>query len=266
MSEPHLLVQVDDRGIANVTLNRPQVLNAFDEALIERIAEAFDRLSNDPDVRVIVLGAAGKAFCAGADIAWMRRAAANSAQANLEDARRFAAMMSTVSRCPKPVVARVQGPAYGGGVGLICAADIAIADKAARFSISEAKFGILPAVIGPYVINAVGLREAKRLALTCAVFDAADALRLGLVHEAVDAAEMDASVDRCVKQLLEAGPQAQKQIKQLFAGQLGMGPVTGEVQELTAQVISRVRSTAEARAGFDSFVEKRPPPWKMNGG
>ena len=260
MTDSNLLVETDPRGVATVTLNRPAVLNAFDEALISRLAETFAHLAKDPAVRIVVLAAAGKSFCAGADIAWMQRAAANVHEANLDDARAFAATMATVSKCSKPVVARIQGAVYGGGVGLACAADIAIAGTKARFSVSEARFGILPAVIGPYVVNAVGVRQARRLALTCSVIDAAEALSLGLVHQVVDEGELDAAVERCVNDLLQAGPQAQRQIKQLFA-QLHVGPITGEVQELTAQTITRVRATEEARAGFASFFAKRPAPW-----
>lgn len=260
MTDTALLIEVDPRGVANVTINRPEVLNAFDEGLIGHISAAFERLNTDPVVRIVVLRATGRVFCAGADIGWMQRAAANAFDDNLDDARRFATMMATVARCRKPVVARIQGAAYGGGVGLACAADIVIAIKRARFCVSEAKFGILPAVIGPYLVNAVGVRQAQRLSLTCTVFDAAEALALGLIHQAVDETDLDDAVERCVKELLQAGPLAQGSIKRLF-GQLHVGPVTGEVQELTAQTISRVRSGDEARAGFEAFVAKRSPPW-----
>jgi methylglutaconyl-CoA hydratase len=260
MTDTALLIEIDPRGVAEVTINRPEVLNAFDENLIERISAAFERLNADPAVRIVVLRATGRVSCAGADIGWMQRAAANPFDDNLEDARRFATMMATVARCRKPVIARVQGAAYGGGVGLACAADIVIASKHARFCVSEAKLGILPAVIGPYLVNAVGVRQAQRLSLTCTVFDAAEALALGLAHQVVQEAELDAAVQRCAGELLLAGPLAQGSIKRLF-GQLQVGPVTGEIQELTAQTISRVRSGAEARAGLEAFVAKRPPPW-----
>jgi len=184
MSDTTLLLEVDPRGVAEVTINRPEVLNAFDEDLIGCITETFERLTADPTVRVVVLRATGRVFCAGADIGWMQRAAANEFEANLDDARCFATMMATVARCRKPVIARIQGAAYGGGVGLACAADVVIASKRARFCVSEAKFGILPAVIGPYVVNAIGVGQARRLALTCAVVDADEALALGLVHHA----------------------------------------------------------------------------------
>ena len=262
MTDTSLLIEVDVRGVASVTINRPEVLNAFDEALIGRISSAFEHVNANPDVRIVVLRATGRAFCAGADIGWMQRAAANAFDENLEDARRFATMMATVARCRKPVIARIQGAAYGGGVGLACAADIAIASHRARFCVSEAKFGILPAVIGPYLINAIGLRQAQRLALTCSVVDAAEALALGIVQQAVDESELDSAVEHCVAELLQAGPLAQGSIKRLF-GQLHVGPITGEVQELTAQTISKVRSGDEARAGFEAFVAKRAPPWVL---
>lgn len=257
---PSLLVQTNARGVATVTLNRPAVLNAFDEELIYNLLSTFEHLAADAAVRVVVLASAGKAFCAGADIGWMRRAAANDFEANLDDGRNFAGMMAAVHKCPKPIIARIQGAAYGGGVGLACAADIAIASKGARFSVSEAKFGILPSVIGPYLVNAIGLRQAKRLALTCAVIDAQAALDLGLIQQVVEEDALDAAVEACVQELLLAGPQAQRHIKALF-GQLHVGPITGEVQELTAQTISRVRATDEAKAGFSCFIDKRPPPW-----
>lgn len=262
MTDTTLLIEVDPRGVAAVTINRPEVLNAFDEALIARISETFERLTADPSVRIVVLRATGRVFCAGADIGWMQRAAANAFDDNLDDARRFATMMATVARCRKPIVARIQGAAYGGGVGLACAADVVIATKRARFCVSEAKFGILPAVIGPYLVNAVGVGQARRLALTCAIVDADEALAIGLVHQTVDEGDLDDAIERSVKALLQAGPNAQRSIKQLF-GQLHVGPITGEVQELTAQAISRVRSGDEARAGFDAFVAKRPPPWAV---
>lgn len=260
MADANLRVDIDARGVATVTLDRPETLNAFDESLISNLGATFGRLADDGAVRVVVLAAAGRAFCAGADIGWMQRAAANAFEENLEDARRFAAMMAAVSQCPKPVVARVQGVAYGGGVGLACAADLVVASRRARFCVSEAKFGILPAVIGPYLVNAVGLRQARRLALSCTIVDADEALALGLVHRCVDDSALDDAVERCVAELLLAGPRAQREIKQLFA-RLEAGPVDASVRELTAQTISRVRTGDEARAGFEAFVAKRPPPW-----
>jgi methylglutaconyl-CoA hydratase len=239
---------------------RPAVFNAFDEAMVGELDAAFAQLANDPAVRVIVLAGEGKNFSAGADLKWMQRASQASLEWNLQDARRFAAMLARIDTCPKPTVARIQGAALGGGVGLACACDIAVAAADASFAVSEARFGILPAVIGPYLTRAVGPRQARRLALTAERLNAAEALAIGLVHKVVPADALDAAVDETVAALRQGGPQAQREIKQLLA-QLPVGPITPEVIELTAQTISRVRGTAEARAGFDAFLAKRPPPW-----
>ncbi len=247
-------------GVAQVTMSRPAVFNAFDEAMIAELDAAFARLQADASVRVIVLAGEGRHFSAGADLQWMQRASQATREWNLQDARKFAAMLARIEAAPKPTVARVQGAALGGGVGLACACDIAIAADDASFSVSEAKFGILPAVIGPYVTNAVGKRQARRLALTTARIDAAEALAMGLVQQVVPAAALDAAVDATVAQLLAGGPNAQREIKALFA-QLAVGPITPEVRELTAQTIARVRGSDEAREGFAAFLAKRPPSW-----
>ena len=247
-------------GVAQVTMSRPAVFNAFDEVMIAELDRAFTELAADASVRVIVLAGDGKHFSAGADLQWMQRASQASREWNLDDARRFAAMLSRIENCPKPTVARIQGAALGGGVGLACACDIAIATDNASFSVSEARFGILPAVIGPYVVNAVGKRQAKRLALATTRILASEALRIGMVHQVVPVDALDAAVDATVSELLAGGPLAQQEIKQLFA-QLAVGPITAEVRELTAQTISRVRGTDEARAGFAAFLEKRPAHW-----
>ncbi len=247
-------------GVARVTMARPAVFNAFDEAMIGELDAAFASLAEDASVRVIVLAGEGKHFSAGADLQWMQRASNATPEWNLADARRFAGMLARIEACPKPTVARVQGAALGGGVGLACACDIAIAADNASFSVSEAKFGILPAVIGPYVINAVGKRQARRLALTITRVGAAEALAIGLVQQVVAADQLDAAVEATVKELLAGGPAAQAEIKQLFA-QLAVGPITPQVRELTAQTISRVRGTDEAREGFAAFLAKRPANW-----
>jgi methylglutaconyl-CoA hydratase len=248
-------------GVAQVTMARAAVFNAFDETMIAELDFAFTALVEEADVRVIVLAGDGKHFSAGADLQWMQRASAASLESNLQDARRFAAMLARIEACPKPTVARVQGAALGGGVGLACACDIAIAADGASFSVSEAKFGILPAVIGPYLTNAVGKRHARRLALTATRIDAAEALTVGLVQQVVPACDLDGAVDATVKELLAGGPNAQCEIKQLFA-QFEVGPITPEVRELTARTISRVRATDEAREGFAAFLGKRAPRWQ----
>ena len=247
-------------GVAQITMSRPAVFNAFDEVMIGEIDEAFAQLADDAAVRVIVLAGEGRHFSAGADLQWMQRASSASQAWNLADARRFAAMLARIEACPKPTVARIQGAALGGGVGLACACDLAIAADNASFSVSEAKFGILPAVIGPYVTNAVGKRQARRLALTTSRIGAAEALALGLVQQVVTLEALDSAVDVTLKELLAGGPNAQREIKQLFA-QLEVGPITPEVRELTAQTISRVRGTDEAREGFAAFLAKRPANW-----
>jgi methylglutaconyl-CoA hydratase len=247
-------------GVAQVSMARPAVFNAFDEAMVGELDAAFAQLANDPAVRVIVLAGEGKHFSAGADLQWMQRASTATLEWNVLDARRFAAMLARIAGTPKPTVARIQGAALGGGVGLACACDIAVAASNASFAVSEARFGILPAVIGPYVTNAVGKRQAQRLALTAERIGAAEALAMGLVQKVVADDELDAAVDSTVAALLAGGPQAQVEIKTLFA-QLQVGTITPEVIELTAQTIARVRGTAEAREGFAAFLAKRPPPW-----
>jgi methylglutaconyl-CoA hydratase len=247
-------------GVAQVTMSRPAVFNAFDEAMIAELDTVFTQLAEDNSVRVIVLAGDGKHFSAGADLQWMVRASTASREWNLEDARRFAGMLSRIENCPKPTVARIQGAALGGGVGLACACDIAIATENAAFAVSEAKFGILPAVIGPYVVNAVGKRQARRLALATTRITAAEALAIGLVQQVVATDALDAAIDATVTELLAGGPNAQLEIKQLFA-QLEVGPITAEVRELTAQTISRVRGSDEAREGFAAFLAKRPAHW-----
>lgn len=247
-------------GVAQVTMARPDKFNAFDEAMIGELDAAFAALADDAGVRVIVLAGEGKHFSAGADLNWMQRASAASEDWNLTDARRFAAMLARIESCPKPTVARVQGAVLGGGVGLACACDLAIAAEGASFSVSEARFGILPAVIGPYLVNAVGRRQAKRLALTTARLGAAEALAIGLVQQVAAADALDAAVDAAVVELLAGGPHAQREIKQLYA-QLEPGAVTPEVRELTARTIARVRGGDEAREGFTAFLGKRPAHW-----
>jgi methylglutaconyl-CoA hydratase len=255
-----LQIRLRATGVAQVTMAREAVFNAFDETMIGELDAAFAALEADNSVRVIVLAGAGRHFSAGADLQWMKRAAAAGFDWNLDDARRFAGMLARIDRCSKPTVARVQGAALGGGVGLACACDIAIATDNASFSVSEARFGILPAVIGPYVTNAVGKRQARRLALTAGRIGAAEGLSIGLVQQVVAADALDAAVDAVVADLLVAGPEAQREIKQLFA-QLQPGPVTPEVRELSARTIARVRGSAEAREGFDAFLSKRPAAW-----
>jgi len=249
-------------GVLRVTMDRPEVHNAFDEAMIAAIDEAFGESAGDPQARAIVLAGRGKAFSAGADIQWMKRQSEATEEANLADARRFASMLHRIATSPKPTVAAVQGACMGGGVGLVCACDFAIAAASARFSVSEARFGIIPAVIGPYLIAAVGAREAKRLALSTARIDAAEALRIGLVHEVVPEETLSEAVDALLGQLRMAAPGAIAEVKALYSklGPMGIGP---EARELTAATIARIRGTEEAREGFAAFLEKRGARWTL---
>ncbi len=246
--------------VAQITMARPEVFNAFDETMIRELDQAFTAAAADNAVRVIVLAGEGKHFSAGADLKWMRRASEADFDWNLQDARVFAEMLGRIDACPKPVVAQVQGAALGGGTGLVCVCDIAIATEQARFALSEAKFGIVPAIIGPYLINTIGKRQARRLALTTTPVYAAEALGMDLIHQQVAEEELDNAVDQVVSELLAGSPNAQREIKALFA-QLEIGPVNAEVRELTAQTISRVRGTAEAKEGFAAFLDKRPASW-----
>jgi methylglutaconyl-CoA hydratase len=255
-----LVCTVSPQGVARVEMARPKVYNAFDEAMIGELAQVVDQLSHDPAVRVVVLAGQGKAFSAGADLQWMQRASEATQEWNLADARRFADMLWRLASCPKPTIARVHGVALGGGVGLVCACDIAVAADDASFALSEVKLGIVPAVIGPYLVHAVGQRQAKRLALTARRIGAAEALELGLVHAVWSARQLDEAVDEVVGELLANGPRAMAEVKALFA-RLPAGPVTEDIRELTAQTISRVRTTDEAREGFAAFLGKRPAAW-----
>jgi methylglutaconyl-CoA hydratase len=255
-----LVVSKRGAGVAQITMSRPQVFNAFDEVMIGELDAAFTQLSQDPHVRVIVLAGEGKHFSAGADLQWMQRASVATLEWNLSDARRFAGMLHRIATCSKPTVARVQGAALGGGVGLTCACDMAVAADNASFAVSEAKFGILPAVIGPYVVNAVGKRQARYLALTTSRIDAQIALSMGMVQRVVTLDALDAEVDRVVTELVAGGPGAQQEIKHLM-DQLSVAPISDEVRELTASTIARVRGTDEAREGFAAFLGKRPANW-----
>ena len=248
-------------GVATVTLNRPQVHNAFDDDLIKRLTGEFAGLDRDPTVRAIVLNAEGKSFCAGADLNWMRRMAEFDRMENLEDAMGVATLMKTIARCTKPTVAAVHGAAYGGGVGLVAACDIAVAARAAKFSLSEARLGLIPATIGPYVVAAMGERHARRYMMTTEVFDSAEARRIGLVHEVVVARDLNKTVNHIVTQLLQSGPRALTEVKNLVS--YASGSTTDDEKTLsdTAGHLARVRSGHEGKEGVAAFLEKRKPAW-----
>lgn len=255
--------EIDSRGVARLTLDRPQVHNAFDDALILRLTEALEALAADPAVRVLVLAAEGKSFSAGADLGWMRRSAGYGEAENLTDARALARLMWSLDRLPKPTVARVQGAAYGGGVGLVACCDIALGTPAAAFMLSEVKLGLIPAVISPYVVKAIGQRAARRYFLTAERFGGEAALALGLLHRLVPAEALDAAVEEVLEPLLLAGPEALAAAKDLvFAVER---PLDAALVEDTAQRIARQRAGAEGQEGIAAFLEKRPPAWRGAG-
>ncbi len=260
MTDAPLTTTIDDRGVATVTLSRPELHNAFDEGLIAGLAEALGRLAEDPAVRVVLLRAESKSFSAGADLNWMRRMAGYGEAENLADAERLAALMAALDRLPRPTVAVVQGAAFGGGVGLIAACDMAVASEAASFSLSEVKLGLTPAVISPYVVNAIGVRAARRYMLTGERFDAATAHRLGLVHQVVPADALDAAAETLTATLLACGPEAITECKALIA-RVARGRIDAALIADTAHRIARIRVTAEAREGIAAFLEKRKPDW-----
>ncbi len=252
------------RGVATLTLNRPELHNAFDDALIARLTEALASLETDPQVRVVVLAARGKSFSAGADLHWMRRMADYTEQQNLEDARRLAALMSALDSLAKPTVARVQGPALGGGVGLVACCDMVLAAESASFSLSETRLGLIPAVISPYVIRAMGVRQARRYCVSAERFDAITAQRIGLVHDVLPADRLDARLAEILTTLADNGPQAMVAAKALVR-QVADRPLDGDTIEDTARRIARVRASAEGREGISAFLEKRQPAWTGGG-
>jgi methylglutaconyl-CoA hydratase len=234
--------------VATVTLNRPDVRNAFNETMIAEVTSAFTALNARDDVRAVVLAANGKAFCAGADLNWMKKML-------------LANMLASVYRCNKPVIARVNGDAYAGGMGLIAACDIVVAVHSARFCLSEARLGLIPATIAPYVIRALGEQASRRYFTTAEVFDCATALRIGFVSEAVDAEQLDATVEQLAQTLCANGPQAVRACKQLVQDIAGR-ELTDALIEDTAARIARTRAGAEGREGVASFLEKRTPAWR----
>ena len=260
MTKNPLIVDVAAEGRATVTLNRPDVHNAFDDKLIALLTRELDALDRNPTVGVVVLAAAGKSFCAGADLKWMRRMAEYSEAENQADAEALAALMRTLNRLAKPTVAQVQGAAYGGGVGLICCCDIAIASEAAQFSISEVKLGLIPSVISPYVVAVIGERQARRYALGAETFDAIEAKRIGLVHEVTAVEDLKAAVDAMVEALLANGPAAMAETKDQIAG-VANRPVDDRLIAAAAARIARIRVSDEGREGVAAFLEKRKPGW-----
>jgi len=247
--------------VAEVWLNRPEVRNAFNDGVVAELTAAFDQLGSDPDLRAIVLGGHGKAFCAGADLAWMRAMASYSWDENQADAARLAHMLWTVYRCPVPVVGRIQGDCYAGGVGLAAVCDVLVAAEGVNFCLSEARLGLLPATIAPYVVKALGEQASRRYFTTAERFDAAQARALGLVHEVVAVELLDARVAEIVAALVANGPLAVRACKRLVQDVAGR-PIDAAMREDTARRIADIRSSAEGREGVQAFLDKREPGWR----
>jgi methylglutaconyl-CoA hydratase len=248
--------------VATIALARPQVHNAFDEALIAELTAALETVEADPAVRAVVLTGEGATFSAGADLNWMRGMAAASETENLADSLKLATLMRTLNFLSKPTVARVNGSAYGGGVGLVACCDIAIGVEGAKFSLSEVKLGLVPAVISPYVVNAIGPRQARRLFLTAEVIDAREAERIGLLHQCVAAAELDEAVERQLHWLGKGGPIAQHEAKSLALRMAGMTRESAERNDAeNAALIARLRVSPEGQEGLGAFLDKRAPRW-----
>ena len=254
-------LQLEYRGQATwIWMARPEVHNAFNEALIDDLTAAFAAADADPEVRAIVLAGEGKNFSAGADLNWMRQQGTAALEDNLADARRLAELYRTIAQCETPTLARVHGAALGGGMGLAAACDICVASTTAQFATSEVRLGIIPAVIAPYVVRAIGERQAYRYFQTAERISAERAYEIGLVHEVVPAAELDTMIEEIIAELLAGGPRAQSAATDLIRA-VANRPVDAEVIEDTARRIASLRSTAEAQEGLSAFLEKRGPRW-----
>ncbi|CCG41228.1 enoyl-CoA hydratase/isomerase family protein [Magnetospirillum molischianum] len=260
MTDQSIRVTRRGDGVAFVTLARAQVHNAFNEGMIADLTAALSVLGEDQTVRAVVLAADGTSFSAGADLDWMRRTATYAPAQNLADAERLAELMRVLNSLPKPTIARVQGAAFGGGVGLVACCDIAIAAESAVFCLSEVRLGLIPAVISPYVVAAIGARAARRWFLTAERFVAAEALRLGLLHRIVAADDLDIAVDEMLASLLVGAPQAQAAAKDLIFA-VADRPLTGALIADTTRRIAEQRAGVEGREGVAAFLEKRPPVW-----
>jgi methylglutaconyl-CoA hydratase len=245
---------------ATVTLSRPEVRNAFNDEVIAELTQAFTELGHDAQVRAIVLAAEGPAFCAGADLNWMRRMADYSQAENLLDAAQLAEMLRVIYTCPKPTVARIQGDVYAGGMGLVAACDMAVSADTANYCLSEVKLGLYPATISPYVIRAMGARAAHRYFLTAERFDAAEALRIGFVHAVVPLAQLDEQVAQITQALVNASPNAVKECKTLLHD-VADKDIDAALISHTVQGIAGIRASAEGREGVQSFLQKRKPNW-----
>ena len=254
-----------DGPVARLTLARPSVHNAFDDELIAELTGALEALDTDPTVRAVVLTGDGATFSAGADLGWMRRMAQASEEENRADSLRLAKLMRTLNFLSKPTLCHVNGSAYGGGVGLVACCDYAIGVDSAKFSLSEVKLGLVPAVISPYVVHAIGGRHARRLFTGAEIFEAREALAIGLLHEVASPDQLDERLDRTLHFWLKGGPVAQREAKQLALRMSGMTPESAEATDTqNAALIARLRVSPEGQEGLTAFLEKRPPAWNSH--
>ncbi len=253
------LIVETQNGVTALTLNRPDVHNAFDEAMIAELTDSFNAVAGDETVRAVVLRGNGKSFSAGADLNWMKRMVGFDEAENFADASRLALLLHTIDTCPKPVIARVHGNAFAGAIGLIACCDLAVAVKEAEFAVTEVRLGLIPAVISPYLIRAMGARQARRWFLTAERFPAEQALAMNLVHEVVTADELDPCVDHWLDAIRKAGPHALSAAK-LLVRAVDQTP-SPEIVEDTARRIAAIRASAEGKEGVASFLEKRKPGW-----
>jgi len=260
MSDKTVTTKVDPNGIATVTLSRPEKHNAFDDVIIGELHEAFDSLAQRDDVRVVILASSGKSFSAGADLSWMKRMAEYDFGHNLKDAELLAAMLKSLHDLPQPTIARVQGAAFGGAVGLVSCCDMAVGSERASFSLSEVKIGLVPATISPYVIKAIGERASRRYFTTAERFGAAEAHRIGLLSEVVPEERLDDAVQALVDALLANGPEAVRAAKDLIVGVAGR-EITEDIIEDTCARIAHIRVSSEGQEGLSAFLNKRSPNW-----
>jgi methylglutaconyl-CoA hydratase len=258
MTEQNLLCNVDAQGCLYITLNRPEVYNAFDENLIQELIKLLEQYAQVPEIRAVILKGSGKVFCAGADLHWMQRMADFTFEQNVGDANQLAKLLDVWNGFPRPTIAVVHGAAYGGAVGLVAAADIVVTQTKAIFCLSEVKLGLVPAVISPYVVNAIGQRQTRRFALTAEKISAELALQIGLTHYIAE--DVEEVTQNIIEHLLNSSPQAQATTKELI-GKVESRPIDSTIHHLTAEVIARARASEEGREGLRAFFEKRVPQW-----
>lgn len=259
---PALLIDRSEKGIVRLTMNRPAVHNAFDDAQISRLTEALHKIATNPADRVVILGSTGKTFCAGGDLNYMHRVGTLSYEENLADAGRLAELFRLLATLPQPTIARVQGAAFGGGVGLISCCDMAIGSPYTKLALSEVKLGIAPATIGPYVVRTVGVKAAKRLFITGELIRAERALQLGFIGDLEEIDQLDNKIIELTEAILANGPAAVRACKRL-AGEVANGPISQDMIARTVRQIADMRYSEEGKEGMQAFLEKRPAKWNQ---